>query len=206
MVYYCHSIMSDNTVHIGSDKANAWQQWRKKRIIWISLTVLIVLVAGIVVLRLVHDARRPNTAGAGQLKSLQKNLQVAMDGANSQGVVDLVGGILSGQAVRTFTVTDAQLSMYHLDRASAYLNLKQYKNAVADYEQAITLNGTNTLAALQGEVEARYKLGDRQQLIPVYQQMIQLDSNSQNPMRGSDIAQYQDNIQTLQQGGELQFE
>ncbi len=197
---------SDNTVHTSIDyKAHVWRQWLKKRIVWISLTVIVVLVAGIVSFRLVSNSNRTNQATLSQLKTLQKNLQTAMDGANSQLVVNNVNLLLDGRSNGTFTFTNTQLSTYYLDRANAYLNMKQYKNAVSDYEQAITLDSSNKLAALQGEVEARYKLGDRQQLISVYRQMIDLESQSQNPMRGSATAQYEDNIQTLQQGGELQF-
>ena len=203
MVYYFRSDMSDHTKD--TPEANTRRTWRQrftKRTAWIGLAVVVVLAIGVVVLA---TSNRSNQAGLDQLKSLQRSLQTAIVGANSQGVVTLVNSILDGQANGTFTVTKTQLSTYYLDRASAYLNLKQYKNAVSDYEQAIMLDASNKLAALQGEVEARYKMGDRQQLISAYQQMISLESASQNPMRGSDVAQYQQNIQTLQQGGELQF-
>ncbi len=197
---------SDNTVRTSIDnKAHVRRQWFKKRIIWIPLTVIVILAAGIVSFRLVSNSNRTNQAALSQLKILQKNLQTAMNSANPQLVVNNVNLLLDGRSNRTFTFTNAQLSTYYLDRANAYLNMKQYKNAVSDYEQAITLDSGNKLVALQGEVEARYKLGDRQQLITVYQQMIDLESQSQNPMRGSVTAQYEDNIQTLQQGGELQF-
>jgi hypothetical protein len=61
------------------------------------------------------------------------------------------------------------------------------------------------VAALQGEVEARYKAGERKQLIPLYKELVTIKSKSDDPMRSSMIAQYEENIQRLQQGGELIF-
>jgi tetratricopeptide (TPR) repeat protein len=199
--------MDDNKVHIGIDnKANAWWRWFTKRIVWIPLTVTVVLVAGIIVFCFVYGANNQNDTYAKQQKSLQSSLQQAMDNDNPQGIVDVVTRLLDGQASGIFTVTNPQLSTLYLDRASAYLNLGQFKNAVSDYNQAISLDGSNKLAALQGEVEARYKMGDRQQLIPLYQNMIDLETKSGNPMHNSEVAQYTDNIQALQLGQEIQFQ
>lgn len=198
--------MDDNKVHIGiDDKANAWWLWFTKRIVWIPLVVMTVIVAGVIVFSVIYGANNDNTDSANQLKTLKASLDSAQNNANAQGVVDIVNRLLSGQANGTFHFSNNDLSTYYLDRAGAYLNLQQYKNAVPDYEQATKLNSSNKLTALQGEVESRYKMGDRVQLIPLYQQMIDLESKSQNPMRNSEVAQYTENIQTLQSGGEIQF-
>jgi hypothetical protein len=43
-------------------------------------------------------------------------------------------------------------------------------------------------------------MGERKELIPLYQKLVTLMSKSENPMRNSNVAQYQENIQALQKG------
>ncbi len=199
--------MDDNTVHIGTDdKATAWWRWFTRRIVLLPLAAIILVLLGLWVFNSVNNSINKDGATTADQKSLETSLAAAIASANnSQGVVHLVDRLISGQKNGVFTYTDAQLSQLYLDRAAAYLNLAQYKSAVADYEQAIKLDDSNKLAALQGEVEARYGLGERDKLIPLYKQLVALESKSDNPMHNSAVAQYQSNIQALQTGQEISF-
>ena len=193
--------MADQADKTASVTKSSW----KRRPVLAAAVLLIMVVAVVIGVVIVRNRDATNKAALVQLQGLQNNLQVATNGANPAGVIDLTTTILNGYTNKTFKLTAAQASTYYLDRANAYLTQNQYQKAVSDYRQASSLDSANQLVALQGEVEARYKMGDRKQLIPLYQQMVTLQKNSQNPRRGSEVAQYQANIQTLQQGGELQF-
>jgi tetratricopeptide (TPR) repeat protein len=127
------------------------------------------------------------------------------DENKQQDVVNATTALLAGEKTGRFTVNPTAQTELYLDRANAYLNMKDYQKAANDYNKAASLGGTTKVAALQGEVEARYKAGERKQLIPLYKELVTIKSKSDDPMRSSMIAQYEENIQRLQQGGELIF-
>ena len=197
--------MASNEVHIGTVQSQAWWRLFTKRVVWIPIVVIILAAIGWGIGTAIHNRNTQKAANAADQKSLQSQLQTAVNGNNPQGTVYLVQRLLDGQKSGRFTFDKSAQSQLYLDRGSAYLTLGQYRNAVADYEQAIALNSSNKLVALQWEVEARYKMGDRKQLIPLYQELVTLEGQSQNPRRDSTVMLFQQNVQALQNGQEIQF-
>lgn len=194
-----------NKSHVTVVDSKGRPQWLNLR----NAIIAVVIIAGLVLVYWFGIRNTNNTesaANAADLKALQSSLQSSLSSANDvQGIIYTAGRLIAGQKNGTFTLTNSDLSQIYLDRASAYMSTSQYNNAIADYEQAIKLDGSNKYVALEGEVQAKYKLGDRKQLIPIYQELINLAQYSQDPMHNSALAQYQANIQTLQSGQELSF-
>jgi len=150
-----------------------------------------------------HDgSQKPKKSTQAQL---QENINNSYTIGNADALKNDANALIDGAASGKYKVSNQQLSFAYLSRANAELNKGNYKAAVPDYDQAIKLDDANKLVALQGEVEARYKMGQRQELIPLYQQMIDLESKSENPRHGSATLQYQANIQALQKGQEISF-
>jgi len=137
---------------------------------------------------------------------LESDLSTALDSSNGdQTVVYATTNLINGAQSGKFQISNSKLGWYHMDRANAYVNLNNNKQAVPDYEAAAQLDSSLKLPAMQGEFQSRYATGERQQLIPLLQQLVQLENNSQNPMRSSEAAQYQDDIQAIQHGQEITF-
>jgi len=199
--------MDDNTVHIGTDKqTTGWWRWFTKPVVWIPLVVIVLAVGGWITYSTVKKHNDQKAANERDKKYVLSNLESTMQSSdNPKGIIYIVDRLLAGQKAGTYVIDQKEQSKLYLDRAAANINLKDYKKAVDDYNKAAALDATNKLPALQGAVEARYMLGERKQLIPVYQELLKLEEKSEDPMRGSVVAQYQQNIETLQQGGELGF-
>lgn len=199
--------MDDKTVHIGTDKqATGRWHWFAKPFVWVPIAVLVLLIGGWVTYSTIKKHNDQKAANERDQKSLLRNLDSTLQSSNNpQGIIYIVNRLLDGQKAGTFHIDQKEQSKLCLDRAAAYMNLKNYKQAIEDYNKAASLDSSNRLAAMQGAVEGRYMLGERKQLIPVYQELIKLVEKSEDPMRYSVVAQYEDNIQTLQSGGELSF-
>jgi tetratricopeptide (TPR) repeat protein len=166
---------------------------------------IILLAIGSVILVTVHEhnVHSKDTASQGLWETILHSSLA--DENKQQDVVNATTALLAGKKAGTFTISSTDQTNLYLDRANAYLNLKEYKKAVADYTKVVSMGGATKQAALQGQVEAGYKAGERKELIPLYKQLITLKSKSGDPMRSSIMAQYEENIQILQQGGELIF-
>lgn len=150
-----------------------------------------------------HNSNKSKDAtNAAVQRTLQTTLQTALNGAGDPStVIDATSQLIKGVNNTSFHMKTADVAQLYLQRATAYMNLKQYKNAISDYDAASKLDDKNKAAALQGEIEARYRLGDRAQLIPLYQQLIALtQKQTDNPLASSFIAQYQASITSLQKG------
>ncbi len=171
----------------------------------IVLLGVIVLVLGGATLIAVHEhnVHSKDTASQELWETILHSSLTDED--KQQDVVNATTALLAGEKTGRFTVSPTDQTELYLDRANAYLNLKEYKKAVADYTKVVSMGGATKQAALQGQVEAGYKAGERKELIPLYKQLITLKDKSGDPMRSSVMAQYEENIQTLQQGGELIF-
>lgn len=178
--------------------------WLSMRNVLIAVVVLAMVGAGVwwFVFRSTDDS----AANAAHQKVLQQSLQASLAKATDPaGVVDASTKLINGVKDHTFKLSNPDLSLIYLQRATAYVMLKQYRQAVADYEAAVPLDATSKKAALQGEVQARYSLGNRKQLIPLYQQLIGIMKSQQdsNPLANNYISQYQGAITALQNGQEL---
>ena len=166
---------------------------------------IILLAIGSVILITVHEHNVHSKDSASQ-ELWETILHSSLTDENKQqDVVNAATALLAGEKAGTFTISSTDQTNLYLDRANAYLNLKEYKKAVADYTKVVSMGGTTKQAALQGAVEAGYKAGERKQLIPLYKQLIELKLKSGDPMRRSVTTQYEQNIQTLEKGGELIF-
>jgi hypothetical protein len=147
-----------------------------------------------------HGSHKPKKSVQAQLQdNIHDAYKIGKPDQLNQDATELINGAASGK----YHVSNQQLSAAYLGRANAELNKKGYEAAVADYAQAIKLDSANELAALQGEVEARYYMGQRKELIPLYQRLADLESKSESPMRGSHRTHYLDNMQALQNGQEI---
>lgn len=172
----------------------------------IPLFVVICIVVAVCLISRYNQDKSTARANTKEQKVLQTNLAIVLgDSSNSQGVVTDAKQLIAGAAAGRFTLSNSTLGQYHLDAATAFTNLGNYAQAAAQYEAVPGLNSSLKLAALQGEVEARYNIGQRKQLIPIYQELIPLENNSGDPMRSSVVTQYQENIQALQHNQGLNF-
>jgi hypothetical protein len=169
-----------------------------KRNAFAVLAVVVALLIGLGVwwhIRDVNNAKKTNLADE---HALQTSLSLVSNSPDNQDIVAITTQLIVGAAAGSFKLSNSQLAQYHIDKAAALINLKQYNQAIMDSQAAANLDSGLKLPALQAEFEARYNVGQRTQLIPLLQQLIQLENNSGDPMRGSAIAQYQQDIQGLQ--------
>lgn len=193
---------SNATVGIGKPAA-AWLSQRKA--IEIVIAVLVIFILALGAWYFTNKPKTDTTTENAEVKTLQTTLDTATNSGDSQSVINVSSQLIKGDKNGTFTVSKSDLAQYYIDRASAYLNLGQYAPAASDSEAAISTDGSFKLSALQLEFESRYKEGDRQQLIPILQQIVSLEKTSGNPRWGDTAAQYQQDITSIQQGQEIDF-
>ena len=172
-----------------------------------SMTLIGVILVAIAAVALVavheHNAHSKDMASQELWETI---LHSSISDENKQhDVVKAASALLVGAKTGEFTISSTDQTELYLDRANAYLNLREYKQAASDYAKVVSMGGSMKLAALQGEVEAGYKAGERKELVPLYKELITLKGKSDDPMRRSVMAQYEQNIQILEQGGELVF-
>jgi tetratricopeptide (TPR) repeat protein len=181
---------------------------RQKRhsVLIISLVAVAVVAGGggyIAYLRHQHNVAANNAIAQ---RGFESTLSTALDSnSDNQTVVYATTNLIDGAKTGKFNINSIQLGQYHIDRATAYMDLNNAQKAIPDFEAAARLNGGLKLPALQGEFQSRYMTGEREQLIPLLQELVQLENNSQNPMRSSEATQYQDDIQAIQRGQEIMF-
>lgn len=198
--------MEDNTPHIVTDdKATAWWRWFTRRVVLLPLAAIVAVCVGVWVFASINNNMNQAAPDAADQKSIETNLLSAKSSFNEQGVITLTTRLIEGKEKGRYVYSDTQLSDLYLDRANSYMNLNKNKEAVDDFQKARELAESREMAALQGEVEARYKLGERKQLIPLYQKLVALVKKSENPRRSSIVEQYQSNIQLLQSGQEIPY-
>jgi len=195
--------MDENTPQFEPDRATAWWRWFVRRSVLLPLAAIVVVTVGVWVFASLSKNMN-NETGSNQ-KSLETSLVAAKASANNNGIVTVATRLIEGEEKGTYTYEDSKLAALHLDRGMAYMNLSKYEDAVKDLDKAKSLDKNSTVAALQAEVEARYKMGQRKEVIPVYEELIEAVKRSDYPTRSSYITQYQENIQALQAGRELPF-
>lgn len=193
---------SNATVGIGKPAA-AWLSQRKA--IEIVIAVLMIFILALGAWYFTNKPKTDTPTENAEVKTLQTSLDTATNSGDSQSVINVSSQLIKGDKNGTFTLSKSDLAQYYIDRASAYLNLGQYAAAASDSEAAISANNNFKLSALQLEFEARYKEGDRHQLIPILQQIVSLEKTSGDPRWGDAAAQYQQDITSIQQGQEINF-
>lgn len=193
---------SNATVGIGKPAA-AWLSQRKT--IEIIIAVLIIFVVALGAWYFTNKPTTDKTTENAEVKTLQTTLDSATNSADSQSIINISTQLINGDKNGSFTLSKNDLAQYYIDRASAYMNMGEYAQAASDSEAAISADNSFKLSALQIEFESRYQEGDRQQLIPILQQIISLEKTSGNPRWGDAAAQYQQDIQSIQQNQEINF-
>lgn len=191
-------VSQKSAVSVGS-----FRGWSRKRTMLLLICVLVVAAA--VTIGVVHErnSHLKNSASQQLWETILKSSLT--DEHGQQSVVRATTALLAGKQSGEFTIGATEQAQLYLDRANAYLDMGNYKKAADDYNKVAAQDGPLKIAALQGAVEAGYKAGERKELIPLYKELINLKLKSSDPMRRSVTAQYEENIQTLEQGGELVF-
>lgn len=193
---------SNATVGIGKPAA-AWLSQRKA--IEIIAAVIVIFIVALGTWYFTNKPAPDKTVENAEVKTLQTSLDTATNSGDAQTIINVSSQLINGDKNGTFALNKSDLAQYYLDRSEAEMNLGQYAQAAADSEAAASADNSDKLSALLVEFEARYKEGDRQQLIPVLQQIVSLEKTSGNPRWGAVAAQYQQDIQSIQQNQEIQF-
>ena len=171
---------------------------RKKSVLKIGALVATVggVVVAVLVVAITLWVQRVN-----EQKKLQSELASAVNANDNREVVTVATQLIDGQKARKYSVNNHDLAIDYLDRASSHLNLKQYPEAVPDFQEATKLDGSDKQAALQGEINARYMLGERKELVPLLQQLIDAIKHDPDPMNVTP-EQYEGAIKAIQNNQE----
>jgi hypothetical protein len=191
----------DATVGVGKPEVH----WLRKRKVLVVVAVVIVVAIVVAVWLYMRPPGRDMAAENAEIATLQSSLDTATSNADYQGVINITSQLINGAKNGSFSLSNSQLALYHTDRAEAYLGQNQYALVTPDCEATVSLDSSQKLAALEIEFEARYKLGDRQQLIPILQEIISLAKNNGGSGNIDAVQQYQQDIQSIQQNQEISF-
>jgi tetratricopeptide (TPR) repeat protein len=151
-----------------------------------------------------HNRALANTAAANKAAQsvLQKKLAFDLSRGANQLIVDDTHALISGKSAGEFTFSNQLLAQYYMYAGAAYTNLKEYSQALAAYKAAPQYSSNETQAALQGQLYAGYRSGERQQLIPILQQLVTLSKQHPDPF-GTSAGHYEADIQALENNQEL---
>lgn len=172
----------------------------------IAVSIVAVLAIGFFIYLMVRDNGEQSDTEARQQHVLQASLEATVYKATDQNaVVRDATSLIRGEQEGRFVMDDAELAKIYLTRGNAYMVLKNYKAAAADYEVAAMKDKNVATASFQGEIEARYRMGERKTLIPVYQKLIEAMKKSTNPLASDNVAQYENDIKLLESGKDLEL-
>ena len=181
-----------------------WTLWYKRHTKAIVICLCVVAVGVLAWYFWPHGHGDSSTNKVAQ-QTLETSLSAALNSSNDQEIINISGQLISGVNSGVYHSDNETLAHYHLDRAASYINIQQYAKVTPDSEAAAKLSTVTKKAALEFEFEARYKLGERQPLIPLLNQLIQFEQSGMNPMKSSAIAQYQLDISYIQHNKEITF-
>jgi|ERR1700683_135100 len=157
----------------------------------VTLLVCVVVLGGGLVIWQIHER-------AVKEKQLQAELTNASAGVNFKTADNVATQLINGQKAGTYKIDTKTLSEDYLYRGTARANLQEYASAIQDYQEAIKLDPTdNQEGALQGEVSAGYRGGERQQLIPLLQQLVTISSARNSDPLGGTPQEYEQDIQDI---------
>ena len=140
-------------------------------------------------------------ADAAEQAVLQQSLTTDLSRSENQSVIDDTSKLIAGKQSGKYTFNNKSLAEYYMYAGTAYMNLKEYSKATANFKAAPKYDATEKRAALQGELAAGYAAGARQQLIPVLQQLAAMSQNSDG--LSPPAAYYRYAIQQLQQNQQV---
>jgi hypothetical protein len=137
----------------------------------------------------------------------QQQLQQSLNDVNAVGDLgklkndsnDLINGAQSG----VYQVSDKQLAKAYASRGDVEFNTGDEKAALADYEKAVKLDGSQQVLVGHNEFVARYHHGERKALIPLLQTLAAALQNDHEQGAHQLYSQYQSYISDLQAGKDL---
>ena len=172
---------------------------RRKQLIWVAILAVALVIAGFVVYSLGKQSEDDKL----KQSSLRNSLNSAQNRSDDKATIKYSTELINGQKNGSFSLNDKDLGNVYLARAVSSLNTKDYKQAANDFPEAGKLNAENKKAALQGEIESRYRQGERKQLVPLYEELIEVTKKSNVPNASSSITQYEGTIEALQKGQDI---
>lgn len=186
---------------IGPEERTSWLKVHAK----IIALCLCILATGILFWCLRPQSESDSSSNKVAQRTLVTSLATAVRKTNDQEIINITSQLINGAKKGDYKVDDATLANYRLERATSYMNIKQYSKVASDTEAAVKLSSATQPAAYAFEFEARYRQGERQSLIPLLNKLIETEKSSSNPLKGSEIAQYQQDITDIQHNTELSF-
>lgn len=183
-------------------KGNPSRPSRARRLIrGIAVLILVAIVAGVIVGVLNHQSEENKLRQA----SLETSLNGAENRSDDNQIISIASELIEGENDGKFKIADSPLSDIYLARATSYLNQKKYQLAADDFAKAGKLSSENQKASLQGEIMARHALGQKKELIPLFEKLIEVTKKSDIPNASSSITQYQGSIDKLQKGQDIEL-
>lgn len=179
---------------------------KQSRLLWRIFAIsVIVIAAGAIVAVIVLFTHRQRVHTANVAK--QKQLQQQLTDVNAVGDLDTLkqdsNTLINGAKDGTFSVSNKQLAQAYANRGDAEFNQGDEKAAIADYEQAVKLDGGQQALVGYNEFVARYHLGERASLVPLLKTLQAPYKNNYDIGMQDQYAQYQKYIDDLQAGKEL---
>jgi tetratricopeptide (TPR) repeat protein len=179
---------------------------RKSHLGWRLFTLIVgavALVAIIVVVILFENRDRAHEVATNK----QQQLQTAIGNVDAVGnLTKLLGdsdALIKGQSNGTYSLSDKQLAQAYANRGDVEFNRGDEKSAIADYEQAVKLDGAQQLLVGNNEFVARYHLGERKELISLLQILQKPYKDNYATGMQEHYEQYQSYIDDLQAGKDL---
>jgi hypothetical protein len=168
------------------------------------LSVCVVTLAAIAVVLTLFSQRdhrhQVAVAKQSQLQQGQSDVNALGDMSKLQSDSNqLIQGSKSGD----YTLSDKQLAQAYANRGDGEFNDGNEKAAVADYEQAVKLDGGQQVLVGYNEFVARYHQGERKALIPLLQALAKSLQNDHEQGAHQLYAQYESYISDLQAGKDL---
>jgi tetratricopeptide (TPR) repeat protein len=186
--------------------ARSAAQQRKIWYVVITVVVAVILVAGGV---LIYRSHKHRQRAHEQVMAQQKALKDSIKDVNAIGDLDKVkadaNNLINGTQDGTYNVSNKELAQAHMARGDAELNGKDYKAAVADYDQAVKLDASLQTMVGYSQFVARYHLGERGSLIPLLETLSKPLKDSHESGSQQQLAQYETYIADLQSGKELEL-
>jgi len=175
---------------------------RKPLVVIVCLLIALIVCGG--VSWWLYSRRGADAADANSTTqaALQKELALDLAHMANQSVLNDTTKLINGKLAGKYTFSDKLLAQYYMYAGAAYTNLKEYDKAVTAYKAAPKYSGTETQAALEGQLYAGYRSGERKQLIPILEQLVTLSKQHPDPF-GTSSGHYEKDIQALQNNQEI---
>lgn len=171
------------------------------------LGMYVLLVAAVIAVVVVVFNRRDHDKQVAV--ATQRQLVQSVSNANAVGDMSKLGRdsdrLIAGAANGTYTLTDKQLAQAYANRGDVTFNAGDEKSAIADYERAVKLDGSQQVLVGDNEFVARYHQGERGSLVPLLQTLAKPLQNDHEQGAQQLYSRYESYITDLQAGKELEL-